>query len=224
MEMVPACLIEKNSLLREGLKSLLTETHYRITETHADISLASKKDAGQDNIKLVIWSADDSIEDPALFLSDIRMLYPQSRIVILSSHSDLEFISAAFSAGADGFLARDILPVTLLSSLNMVMAGEKICPALVPTMFSSQSSRIERSESVMAGNLSQRETQILKHLANGETNKQIANTHNIAEATVKVHVKTILRKLSLANRTQAAIWAINKGLAHTPLGNNRMVL
>lgn len=224
MEMVPACLIEKNSLLREGLKSLLAETHYRITETHADIDLAGKKSAEQDNIKLVIWSADDSIEDPSLLLSDIRKLYSQSRVVILSSHSDLEFISAAFSAGADGFLARDILPVTLLSSLNMVMAGEKICPALVPTMFSAQSSRLERSESIIAGNLSQRETQILKHLANGETNKQIANTHNIAEATVKVHVKTILRKLSLANRTQAAIWAISKGLTHTPLGNNRMVL
>lgn len=224
MEMVPACLIEKNSLLREGLKSLLAETHYRITETHADISLTDKKSAEHDNIKLVIWSADDSIEDPSLLLNDIKRYYPQSRIVVLSSHSELEFISAAFSAGADGFLARDILPVTLLSSLNMVMAGEKICPALVPTMFSAGPSRFERSEPVIPGNLSQRETQILKHLANGETNKQIANTHNIAEATVKVHVKTILRKLSLANRTQAAIWAINKGLAHTPLGNNRMVL
>lgn len=59
MEMVPACLIEKNSLLREGLKSLLAETHYRITETHADISLTDKKSAEHDNIKLVIWSADD---------------------------------------------------------------------------------------------------------------------------------------------------------------------
>lgn len=224
MEMVPACLIEKNSLLREGLKSLLAETHYRITETHADIDLAGNRSPGQNNIKLVIWSADDSLEDPSIFLGDISKLYPQTRIVVLSSNSDLEFISAAFSAGADGFLARDVLPVTLLSSLNMVMAGEKICPALVPTMFSAQQARSERSESVIAGNLSQRETQILKHLANGETNKQIANTHNIAEATVKVHVKTILRKLSLANRTQAAIWAINKGLAHTPLGNNRVVL
>ena len=136
--------------------------------------------------------------------------YPQSRVVILSSRRDLPVIAAAFSTGADGYILKDISSDGLIGSLKLVMSGEKV----FPTAILSGSTGAPANGDVMPRRspLSERETGIVRHLASGESNKAIAISLNIREATVKTHVKKILKKLGVANRTQAAVWAIANGL------------
>lgn len=210
MKTVATALIEKNPLFREGLKSLLSETNFRIMEAHCVPELAQAADGNNSDIGLAIAGIDDDFEDPEEFLGEIRERYPLCHIVVLSSSTDMHFIRSCFSAGADGYFTRDVSPSSLLNSLSMVMADEKICPTFVLTAL-TETRREDRRTSSNA-DLSGREMEILRHLAIGETNKQIAIRQNITEATVKVHVKAILRKLSLSNRTQAAVWAHNEGI------------
>ncbi len=215
MESFSTCLIEKNALLREGMKSLFAGTNFKVVRTYSNIDSPEMANEEKDKISLVIIGIDDDTDDPAQSINSIREYYPDSRIAVLSSDTDIDFIALCFSAGADGYFARDISPNSLLNSLNMVMAGEKICPAFVLAMILKNNVAMDGKQPDY--DLSRREMEVLKHLASGQTNKQIAIIQNITEATVKVHVKSILRKLSLSNRTQAAIWALNEGLfKHAP--------
>lgn len=224
MKTIPVCVIERNTLFREGLKSILAKAgDYEVAEAHSGIDDPEAKNGESQNIKLVIFGYGGGVNDSKNPISDLKGLYPRSRIVVLSSNTDLKFITSSFSAGVDGYFARDISPDSLLSSLSMIMAGEKVCPAFVLTslMEDRAGSNGRKGDVSTAHALSGREVEILRHLASGETNKQIAICNNITEATVKVHVKTILRKLSLSNRTQAAIWAFNEGMVDRSFPNTQ---
>jgi two-component system nitrate/nitrite response regulator NarL len=98
-----------------------------------------------------------------------------------------------------------------------VMMGEKVFPTHLAALLIS--GRINTSAFDMPSarkGLSQREVQIVRCLLNGDSNKVVANHLNITEATVKVHLKSLLRKINATNRTQAAIWALNNGFANEP--------
>jgi two-component system nitrate/nitrite response regulator NarL len=115
----------------------------------------------------------------------------------------------------DGYLLADISPAALCESLRLVAMGEKVFPSRMVTLLAAP--RWQKQEpSVYYGTaslLSEREMEIVARLAGGMPNKVIANDLEITEATVKVHLKNILKKLGVSNRTQAAIWAINHGIA-----------
>ncbi len=214
METVPVCLIEKNALYVEGLKSLFANTPFRVTTTYADMRAATQipPNGGKNSsCSLLICSVSDINEDTIKCIRSLRQTSSKCRIAILAPMAAPQTIIACLEAGADGYIARDVVPETLLSSLKMIMAGEKVYPGFIlAALLEKGPTAIVRKD---GHDLSNREVEILERLAIGETNKQIARKHNIAEATVKVHVKTILRKLSLSNRTQAAIWALDQGVA-----------
>jgi two-component system, NarL family, nitrate/nitrite response regulator NarL len=103
-------------------------------------------------------------------------------------------------------------PEALIRSLQLVMLGQQI----LPTGFMTSLLQKEASEPVAerpSRGLSPREVQILRHLMTGHSNKAIARALDISEATVKVHLKALLRKVQASNRTQAAVWAMNNGIA-----------
>jgi two-component system, NarL family, nitrate/nitrite response regulator NarL len=105
----------------------------------------------------------------------------------------------------------DLSPEALTQSLNLVLLGEKVFPtSLAALLISGPVDNVVEMPGGRRG-LSERENQILRSLLKGESNKMIANRLGITEATVKVHLKTVLRKIGAANRTQAAIWALNNG-------------
>lgn len=212
MTLVQTCVIEPNVFFREGLKSLLAETDYQIVAACADNISDEMKHAGCD-AALFIIGTDDPAADITELVENTKTTFPESKIVILTDRSDAGSVSAAFSAGVDGYLLRDISPQVLKVSLDMAMAGEKVCPSAIVSFFVNGAH--ERNDVPIEGahhNLSSREVQVLQYLAEGGSNKQIARDLDITEATVKVHIKAVLRKLDLSNRTQAAVWAVNKGL------------
>lgn len=218
MNRVTTLLIEKNSFIREGLKSLLVQSHY-----DAILELKNVTDPpvypNAAEIQLVVCGVDEDSDDATATINALKARFPDARLVILAQDMDSVLIRDCFSAGADGFVLKDISASAFIGSLNLIMLGEKVFPTSMASLLTKGwDSWVTNfsSEDPDEYDLSDRELDIIACLANGDTNKFIARKLSITESTVKVHLKTILRKLGLGNRTQAAIWAIRNGIVPCP--------
>jgi two-component system, NarL family, nitrate/nitrite response regulator NarL len=128
---------------------------------------------------------------------------------VLAGDCSVDALRDAMNAGADGYLMKDVSPEALIQSLELVMMGEKVFPTNLAAMLFDLNNASSPVNSIRG--LSPREQEILRALVTGSSNKLIAIKLGITEATVKVHLKTLLRKIDVNNRTQAAIWAMNNG-------------
>jgi two-component system nitrate/nitrite response regulator NarL len=137
---------------------------------------------------------------------DIKDRHPSSRVVMLVDKYELQNVIAAFHSGADAYLVKSISCEVLLKTLDLVILGEPVYPAETLGSLRSKSPSVDSKHSRI---LSCRELAILRCLMDGDPNKVIARKLEIAEATVKVHIKAILRKIQAKNRTQAAIWGMS---------------
>lgn len=135
----------------------------------------------------------------------IRGEFPGARMIALTTYGGDEDIRRALNAGVQAYLTKDVLHDELLKAIRAVHAGGRYLPAAVSAALSAQIPRAD---------LSAREIQVLKLIVQGHANKQIAYHLNIAEHTVKNHVKSILNKLAVQDRTQAATAAIQRGIVH----------
>ena len=133
--------------------------------------------------------------------------------MVLADRVTIDGLRDALAAGIDGLLAKAVSPEALVQSLQLVMMGEKVYPTNLAALLTEAGA--PAPEASLRG-LSAREQEILQLLVTGASNKLIAIRLGIAEATVKVHLKTLLRKLDVNNRTQAAIWAMTNGFSATP--------
>ncbi len=212
MQPVTIALIDPNKLFREGLKALLRGGDFQIDGEAASIDEAIAPLSARPPQLAQIDPA--SIGDVSDTIRRLRMIMPQGRIVVLTTVLEPQNLAAAIQAGADGFLMKDVSPDALQQSLRLVMLGEKVFPTHLAALLVS--GRVQGGELAVPASrkgLSPREVEILRCLVNGDSNKMIANRLGITEATVKVHLKSLLRKISASNRTQAAIWALNNGIA-----------
>ena len=135
----------------------------------------------------------------------IRSEFPGARMIALTTYGGDEDIRRALAAGVQAYLTKDVLHDELLKAIRAVNAGQTYLPAAVAASLAAQLPRPD---------LSAREVQVLGLIVRGLANKQIAFTLNIAEHTVKNHVKNILSKLGVQDRTQAATVAIQRGIIH----------
>ena len=132
----------------------------------------------------------------------IRNEFPESRLIVLTTYEGDENVRRAFAAGARAYLTKDVRHEELLRTIRAVNAGETCIPAALLDHPASQ--------------LSSREIEVLELIVEGLSNKQIASRLNIADATAKNHVKNILAKLNVEDRTQAATAAIQRGIVTLP--------
>ena len=135
----------------------------------------------------------------------IRAEVPTARMIALTTYGGDEDIRRALAAGVLAYLTKDVLHDELLKAIRAVHEGQTYLPAAVAAALAAQRPRPD---------LSAREVQVLELIVRGLANKQIAYTLNIAEHTVKNHVKNILSKLGVQDRTQAATAAIQRGIIH----------
>jgi len=219
-------LVGKSNLLREGLARILRSANFRIVASvscTADL-LPSKLQSHQP-LFLIIHTGDDfdtAVEQIELF----RDRHLGARIAIVADHYRPAEVISAFRAGANGYFVDVMACDVLIKSIELVMMGETVFPpALLSLVLDSKGDRLDQAaprdendqpilvgtENTLAPQLSTREKSILRCLIEGDSNKCIARKIDIAEATVKVHVKAILRKIRVQNRTQAAIWGMNNG-------------
>ena len=198
-------LIEANRLFRQGLKHLLADTRFAVEVEFGTMEQALANTDSTTTSGLVITG---HVGKEPGDLNRLRDVYPEARIVVLVSDFMVDALREAMNGGADGFLMKDVSPEALLQSLELVMMGEKVFPTNLAAMLFDMNV-IAPQHSIRG--LSPREQEILQALVTGASNKLIAIKLGITEATVKVHLKTLLRKIDVNNRTQAAIWAMNNG-------------
>jgi DNA-binding NarL/FixJ family response regulator len=218
-------LVGKSILLREGLARILSSANFRILAavSCADDLLPSKLEPHQP-LFLVVHTGDDfdaAVEQIEL----LRDQHPSGRIAIVADHYRLGEVVSAFRAGVNGYFVDIMTCDVFIKSMELVMMGETIFPPAFLTFvlgpeggqLGETVSRDENdqilitTDDTLRPQLSAREKSILRCLIEGDSNKCIARKIDIAEATVKVHVKAILRKIRVQNRTQAAIWGMNNG-------------
>jgi len=135
----------------------------------------------------------------------IRREYPHARLIALSTYGGDEDIRRALQAGVQAYLTKDVLHDELLNAIRAVHEGQMYLPMGIAAALAAQLPRPE---------LSAREVEVLQLIVKGLPNKQIAYALSIAEHTVKNHVKSILSKLGVEDRTQAATAAIQRGIVH----------
>ncbi len=201
-------LVGPNELLREGLSRILDAAEFRILFSAACVQDLLKKPLPHRPILLIMDVGGTDADADFAQIADFKAIYPTCHVVVLADRGRSTDIVSALRAGADAFLTKIAAYETFIKALELVMLGQTVLPAETSKFI--QDIRHDLKDRALSI-LSTREKCILRCLIEGESNKTIAREINIAEATVKVHVKAILRKIRVRNRTQAAVWAINHG-------------
>jgi two-component system nitrate/nitrite response regulator NarL len=162
---------------------------------------------------------DDGLNKTALdTCAALRTNHPEARLVVLADRFDFDAVVAAFRWGVDGYFVKEISSAPLVGALRLVALGEKVLPSEMATCMGERPFQTGLPADLADVNLSDREIEVLQLLILGCANKVIGRRLGICEATVKVHVKAALRKLHVNNRTQAAIWAVQRGLIGYDMG------
>jgi len=215
-------LVGPNKLSRAGLRSLFDGSHFKVIGEVANLAAvggALDRDAMAAPNAIPEVAPDVALvempdETTAVLdvLERLEAVYPDTPAVILHDTVSIATLAACLAAGASGFLTKDITPDALLRSLELVVLGETVFPTHLARLLAegNRGRHVPDADDGEYG-LSLRETEILQCLLRGESNKLIAHRLNITEATIKVHIKSVLRKIKVTNRTQAAIWAHRRG-------------
>jgi DNA-binding NarL/FixJ family response regulator len=142
----------------------------------------------------------------------IKKVHPEIKILMLTSFSDQDHVIPALEAGASGFQLKDIQPDELVTSINKIISGEnQLHPTATSHLLANLSNKSKQERNLLE-ELTKRELDVLKEIAKGKSNKEIAASLFITEKTVKTHVSNLLSKLELADRTQAALYAVKNQL------------
>jgi len=160
---------------------------------------------GKLNPDLVLMDLRMPVKDGIQATAEIRNKFPTARILMLTTYDGDEDIHKALQAGAQGYVLKNSTAEALIPALRAVAAGQQWIPKDIASRLVSRKSFEE---------LTPRELQVLHQLARGLANKEIADTLNISEHTVKDHLKSILGKLRVADRTEAVTTAIQRGIIH----------
>jgi two-component system nitrate/nitrite response regulator NarL len=216
-------VVEPNPIFREGLVRIIVDAGFKQC-----LGFGSPDDIRDDSVPVSdrwLFLIDQGEDHSALArtIEDLRVRYPSSEIVVFAERYSVREFIGAMRAGARGYLLKFISCDALTRALNLAVLGQSVIPAQAVELLCSNSLLADQAlgDSVpLGGKLSSREIQVLKGLTLGSPNKVIARQFGITEATVKVHIKAILRKIQLKNRTEAAIWARSQGLNAPALPHN----
>lgn len=218
MESSLILVLGKNEIVREGLRRILVDQFFRVESMTPEQAISTDLSGDyQPHLIIVDGASHAESIDTCRALHD---RYPAARLVLMGENHGIDHIAAAFAVGVEGYLIKAIPCEPLVGAIKLILMGEKVVPSQTVDALVDPRSRFtsgNRDAMRNGANLSDREVEILECLILGEANKLISRRFAITEATVKVHVKAILRKLRVQNRTQAAIWAVNRGLAQSEL-------
>ncbi len=210
-------VIDDHPLFRRGVADLIDMSD-QLTIVGSAASgqegIAMAKDLRPDLVLLDLnMKGMDGIET----LKTIKEMDLDSRVIMLTVSDNEEDVVAALRAGADGYLLKDMEPEDILDRLQEAAAGRLVISPKLTELLARALRQESQPTDADTANLTERERQILKLIATGRSNKLIARELDIAEATVKVHVKNMLKKLNLKSRVEAAVWAVEHGQS----GGNR---
>jgi DNA-binding NarL/FixJ family response regulator len=198
-------LADDHEMVRCGVKSLLAGTEIEIVAEAATGQAASKL-ALEEEVDLVLLDVCMPDGDGLTALGCIKLNKPDLPVLLYSAFDNPASVTRAASLGASGFLLKDCTRDELLKGIRIVASGRSVW-----NRYKLRSLRKSRVGTLEAS-LSEREGEVLRRIASGLSNEQIAEAMNVGCEAVKYHVKQILTKLDLSDRTQAALWAVRNGL------------
>lgn len=208
MTPISLALVDDHTVVRRGLRTLF--------ESYPDFVIVGEASSGEEALArlpeqipdvvvmdLLLPGGMDGIESTRR----LRQLSPHTQVVVLTSYTDEARAMAALRAGAIGYIRKDADPELLVLAVRAAAGGQSMLdPAVAGAVFQ------ELAHAHHGEPLTERETGVLRELARGQTNREIAEALSVSEETVKKHVGNILAKLQLAHRTKAALYALKQGL------------
>jgi NarL family two-component system response regulator LiaR len=211
-ETIHILIADDHAIVREGLRVLLDAKPDMelVGEASDGVEAVLKARSLQPDVILLdlVMPRKDGIEA----IGEIKEENPEARILVLTSFAEDDKVFPAIKAGALGYLLKDSSPQELLQAIRDVHRGES---SLHPTIARKLIGELNRPSDLPAAEepLTEREAEALSLVARGLSNQEIADRLVVSERTVRTHVSNILGKLHLANRTQAALYAVREGLA-----------
>ena len=215
------CVVGQSNPFRAALTLLLEDTEFTVAtsvDTLAEVSWMNGP-FRRDQRVFLVQKPDDLSQLPRQ-IEMLKARHFPAWIVFLARTFDATEMADSFACGVDGYLLQEISPRALIKSLNLVTLGVKVFPSQIVTLMVAshlRSANADEPKVACNGVLSGREAEVVNWLMLGTPNKVIAWKMSITESTVKVHVKTILKKVGFSSRTQLAVWAVREGLQ----GKNR---
>ena len=208
-------IADDHAVVRQGLRMFLEmEPDFKVVGEAENGEVAIQL-AGELRPDIVLMDLIMPVMDGIIATSRIRRQYPDVEVIALTSVLDDGSIFGAIRAGAIGYLLKDTKADKLIYAVKSAVAGQV---QLSPQVAKRLLKEIDLPE--MPGHLTDRESDILRMLATGCSNKEIARDLNIGEKTVKTHVSSILSKLGVTSRTQAVVYALRTGLIMLPPGQS----
>lgn len=209
MKKIRLVLVDDHRVVQSALRSYL--------ESFPDVEVVGAASSGEEALaRLGEWRPDVVVMDLLMpggmdgveATRRVRERFPEMRVVVLTAHTDEARVVAALRAGAIGYVRKDAEPEVFLAAVRGAAQGRSV---LDPAAAGSVLQEMVRGSSLMDA-LTDRETEVLRQLALGRTNREIATALHVSDETVKTHVGNILAKLQLGHRTQAVIYALKQGL------------
>jgi NarL family two-component system response regulator LiaR len=207
-------IVDDHAIVREGLRGLI--------EVEPDMELAGEASSGAEGVEKALALRPDVIlmdllmpeMDGVTAIKKIKSDWQEARVLVLTSFLEDDQVFPAIENGALGYLLKDTQPDELLDAIRGVHRGETMLhPSIAKKIMQRIQERRDENKKEKGQELTERELDVLRLLAQGDGDREIAEKLVVSERTVHFHVGNILSKLHLANRTQAALYAIRKGLA-----------
>lgn len=204
-------LADDHSMVREGIKQLL--------ELDGDLKVVEEASNGEETLEKIQQYRPDivllDINMPGIsgldVLKEIKRKKIKTKVIMLTIHNEVEYLIKAVEIGCEGYVLKDSDSTTLKKAIYAVEGNDTfIQPTLVPLLNKGLSSK--ESDIKKIDELTKREIEVLKLIAEGLFNKEIASKLNISERTVKNHVSNIFKKIDVSDRTQAAVFAIKNNM------------
>ena len=203
-------LVDDHRFFREGLRELLEEDGFRIV-AEAEDAAAAVALASERRPRVALMDINMPGESGIDAVRRLRTVSPETSVVMLTVSPDEELVAEAIQAGACGYLLKGASIEEIAASVRAAAAGESLLSPRVAADLLAQLRAYAPSEQV-GPDLTAREREVLRLIVEGKGNPEIAEQLAISEHTVKNHVSSLLEKLDVENRIQAAVWAVRRGL------------
>ncbi|MBX9971782.1 response regulator transcription factor [Cytobacillus firmus] len=211
-----------------AIKVLIADDHHVVRrglvfflKTQPEIEIIGEAKNGREAVEMmqtnqpdvVLMDLDMPVMNGIEATRQIKASCPEVKIMILTSFSDQDHVIPAIEAGASGYQLKDIEPDILVQAIIQLMKGENQLHPKATSHLLTHLTNKNSTERQPLEELTKRELEVLREIAKGKSNKEIASSLYITEKTVKTHVSNLLSKLDLADRTQAALYAVRHGIA-----------
>lgn len=213
--MTKVLVADNHELVCEGLKAIL--------ETREGVNVVGLAHDGQQAVRLSEELSPDVIimdvrmprMDGVAACKEIKKLAPKARVLMMSVYDDDRDVFAAIEAGASGFLIKDFSSHDLFGALNTIQRGQSFFHPIIAKKLADRFRHLsnrQKDKISLFANLTRRELEVLELLGRGLSNREISKELFVSECTIKSHISNILRKLEKHDRTQLALYALEKGL------------